>query len=85
MWPLTKQTQAELGQRVNAALENKRDAIVAVWDPETCFFMACHVHRGAVAYVECCGPISEDQADKTAAQLGVPASGVRPLESATTH
>lgn len=85
MWPLTAETQKKLGQRINAAIEQQQDAICAVWDDQTCYFMAVHVHRGNIAYTECCGPISEQQADRTASQLGVPASGVRSLSTAATH
>lgn len=85
MWPITDQTRKELGQKLNAAIEARKDAIIALWDDQTCFFLACHVHAGAIVYTEVCGPISEAQADRTAADLGVPRSGVRELKAQTVH
>lgn len=85
MWPLTDETQKQLGQKLNSAIESGKDSIIALWDSQTCYFLACHVHAGVIVYTECCGPISEAQADRTASELGVPRSGVRELKAHTAH
>lgn len=85
MWPITDETKQELTDRLKATMKARKDAIIALWDDQTCFFMAVHVYRGAIVYTEVCGPISEAQADKTAAELGVSRSGVRELKAQTAH
>lgn len=62
-WPLGAKVQQGLAERLQAAAKAKRTEIIACYCPETGFALICHAADGKCFFWECCGPMSEEQAD----------------------
>ena len=68
-FPLSPGVQARIADNITEIVDRGDTKIIAAWCQETGFFLACHIAEGNPCYWECCGPITQTQADEIAESL----------------
>ena len=61
-WPLDLATQRGLVERIQQAVDNRRDEAIGCWSSVTGFGLMVHIANGEPFFWECVGPMSRERA-----------------------